>query len=81
MAVAIGLGALIAALIPLWATWITVRGREEADYTRSIEQRLRDAETRLAACQREVDALTATVAELRSENIDLLRRLMKGEPS
>lgn len=78
MEVAIAVGALIAALVPLWATWITVRQRTEADYTRGLEQRLRDTEARLAACQNVVDDLTETIAELRGENLDLLRRLMKA---
>lgn len=77
MEVAIALGALVAALVPLWATWVTVNRRTEADYTRSLEQRLRDAEARLAVAQREAEALSETIAELRTENLDLLRRLIK----
>ena len=80
MEVAIGLGALVAALVPLWATWVTVRKRSEVDYTRSLEQRIRDNETRLAACTHELHARDETIKELRSENLDLLRRLMKGTP-
>ena len=78
MAVAIALGALVAAIVPLWATWVTVHKRTEADYTRSLEQRLRDTETRLAVAQKEAEALTETIADLRGENLDLLRRLMKA---
>ena len=78
MEVAIALGALVAALVPLWATWVTVHKRTEGDYTRSLEQRLRDTEARLSVAQKEAEALAATIAELRGENLDLLRRLMRA---
>lgn len=81
MEVAIGLGAVIAALVPLWATWITVKGRSEIDYTRALEQRLRDASHDLAACRENTRALRDQIVELKNENLDLLRRLMRGNGS
>lgn len=61
----------LAAIVPLWATWITARKRSEGDYTRALEQRLRDAEQRLAAEEK-------ANAELRAENVDLMRRLFRA---
>lgn len=78
MAVAIGLGMAVAAIAPLWATWILYRARSDTDYRVGLEARLRDTENRLAQAQRDAEALTATIAELRGENIDLMRRLMKA---
>jgi hypothetical protein len=77
MEVMIGLGALLAALVPLWATWMTVRARSEYDYTRALEQRLKDAEKRLEACEQVGKEMVETIAELRSENLDLMRRLVR----
>lgn len=70
MEVAIGLGMAVAAIAPLWALLITFRSRSDADYTRGLEQRLEKA-------QREAEALTATLAELRDENLELMRRVMR----
>lgn len=78
VALAIAFGSLFAALVPLWATWVTTKGRSDEDYTRRLEQRLRDTDQRLDDCQRELERALDTIKELRDENLDLMRRVMKA---
>lgn len=72
MEVAIAIGALVASIVPLWATWVTTRARSDRDYTRTLEERY-------ASAQRDLERALETVRELRDENLDLMRRLMKED--
>lgn len=70
--VAIAAGALFAAIAPLWAMWITLKQRTDMDHETRQAKRIDELEEDLEACRRRN-------RELLEENLDLMRRHVRGE--
>jgi hypothetical protein len=73
VSIAIAVGALIAALAPLGAMWVTLKQHVDEGYESSLEKRVERLERDLGICEERR-------TELEAENLRLMRKLLTDEP-
>lgn len=70
------LGAIVIAMLSFISTQLSLRRTVDSTYVKSIEDRLKDAEGRVTACEVARERLSAEINSVREENFFLTRKLI-----
>jgi hypothetical protein len=73
------LGAIVIAMLSFISTQLSLRRTVDTTYVKSIEDRLKDAEGRVSACEAARERMTVEINGVREENLWLTRQLLKLE--